>query len=78
MLKEVQRIKLSGSEIWKKSKKSSHSVPLKIGDIVFVKGSVGSTTSYLLGIIVELTNTTAVVQTVMPTGQKSKGRFLLS
>ena len=78
ILEEIQRFKLSNSDIWKKSSRSTDSLLLKVGDIVYVKGSTGSTTSFRLGIIIGLTTITAEVQTVSPTGQKSTSRFLVS
>ena len=77
ILTAILRYKLSNAEIWKKTDKSGHSVPLKVGDIVFIKLSVGGTGSSRLGVILELTTTTAMVQSISPTGQKSQSKYNL-
>ena len=78
IMEEIQRIKLSGGEIWKQSDKAAHQIKLKPGDLVFIKVSRGSTNSARLAIMVSVTTTTAIAESVTNTGQKSRSRFKLS
>ena len=48
---EIQRVKLSGSSFWRQKSSRASEIPLKKGDVVFIRGS-----KYDHGMIVEWTN----------------------
>ena len=78
MKEEIQRLKLAGPSVWKKKPDKNSEIPLKVGDLVFIRGSKGSTGSERLGVVKSMSFTTAVVESVTPTGQKSKSKFKMN